>query len=548
MKAYDRSGVDLLSLTSDDEIECAVQCKGFFKVEGLADDQFDPIAKSIKKFRDSGLETKTYVLVHNQDGRNRDVAEKIDQLLADLVASGRADRALQWDRHKLFSALQDALWKMIEERISQQADFMIRQAGMNFSQPADIVSKVPIQLSSLHLIRGSRARIVDVDETSTESDLAGMLDRGGDRWAVLTGLFGSGKSTSCLNIARHAPSRVIYVPAADIEPEKGGVGTHVLMQDILKALSIFADFDEDEKGIFERLASAMLRKELSANDSSATLIIDGLDENRSLAGPSEITRFASALAELRCRILLSTRSEHFNASFGNYDHLFNELSMKGVPKRIPVLHLAPWGWQQIIALVEQVSIQDPENQNFSVFLEAVRQRQSGGWDAEFLRHPLFLRMTLDLIGEGMHPAKNSSELISLWTDQKLIRDLKAARETPVPITDRDEFLHSIRNLMAEAAGLMVDTDDSGRIQLAETIDSGEVVSIAQRIFNTARVSLHSIASTSLIVPVAVRYRMSVPMRFSHRAFQEYFLAEYLQGKGLDGDEYPLAVQEYLKGL
>lgn len=548
MKAYDRCGIDLLSLTNDDKIECAVQCKGFFKVEGLADDQLNPIAKSIDSFRRSGLRTNTYVLVHNQDGRNRNVEEKVDELLAELVASGRADQAIQWDRHKLFCALQDALWKMIEERVEQQADLVIEQASMNFGQAADIVSKVPIEQSSLRLKRGSRAKVVTAGEASTESELAGMLQGSNDRWTLLTGLFGSGKSTSCLNVARHAPSRVIYVPAADIEPEKGEVGTNVLMQNILKALSIFADFEDDERGVFERLASAMLRKELSANDSTATLIIDGLDENRSLAGPAEMARFASTLAELRCRVVLSTRSEHFHASFGNYDHLFDELSSRGVPKKIPVLHLAPWGWQQIFELVEHASIQDPANQNISAFLEEVRKKQSGGWDAEFLRHPLFLRMTLDLIAEGMNPAENSSKLISTWTHQKLIRDLKAARETPVPITDRDDFLHSIKKLMAEVAGLMTDTDDGGDVQLSETIDSRELVSIAQRTFSIDRVSLHSIASTSLIVPVAVRYRTSVPMRFSHRAFQEYFLAVHLHEAGSEGGKYPQAVQEYLAGL
>lgn len=547
-KSYDSSGIDLLCFTEDDKIACAVQCKGFFKTEGLADDQFRPIEKSIESFRKSDLHVGTFLLVHNQDGRNHTVASKIDDLLAKLVADGLAHSAEQWDRHKLFGGIQAALWNMVEERVVQHAAQILAQADMNFSLSADIVSNVPLERSSLILRRGSQAKIVHAGINSSEPGIASLLQRPKNRWTLLTGLFGSGKSTACLKAALQAPNRMIYVPASDIEPARGEVGTNVLMQSILKALSIFADFEDDERLVFERLASPMLRKELSANKSDATLIIDGLDENRALAGPAEMTRFASTLAELRCRVVLSTRLEHFHASFGNYDHLFDELSSKGIPKKIPVIHLSQWDWPQIIELVRHASQKAPSNRNLTSFLEKVRKKKSGGWEVELLKHPLFSRMILDLVADATDPTENRSQLISNWIRQKLIRDLKAARETPIPIKDRDDFLHLTNELMVEVAALMTESDSATDVQLVETIDSEKVIESAERIYRRRRIPLHSITGTSLLVPIAARYRKSVPMRFSHRAFQEYFLALHLQYSGKEAGNYPEAVRGYLAGI
>jgi hypothetical protein len=76
------------------------------KAEGLQDDQFTSFAKSISSFAKSGLTTDTFVVIHNQDSRNQNVARKIDHARAALVASGKAKTVLQWDRQGFLKALE----------------------------------------------------------------------------------------------------------------------------------------------------------------------------------------------------------------------------------------------------------------------------------------------------------------------------------------------------------------------------------------------------------------------------------------------------------
>jgi hypothetical protein len=541
-KDYDNRGVDLISFSRDDTIACAIQCKGFFKIEGLADDQFFPIKDSIEKFRNSGLHTKTYILIHNQDARNRNVANKIDGLLKQLVSEGVADEALQWDRHELFDALQKRLWEMLDDRIAEQAKMQLDQASRRFRLTEDHVAAVPLKRRHLTLKRGDQAQLTELALLTPRRTVAAAIAEDRSHWTLLIGLFGSGKTTACLAASTLPNDRFIYVPASALEPARGEMGTNVLMEKLLQALSVYADFRDDDRKEFERLASAMLRKDLSENDSNAILIIDGLDENRSLSGPVNMTRLASTLAELRCRIVLSTRSEHFNAAFGNYDHLFDELAIKGVPGNIPVIELGDWDWEQIAELARHAIAKEPGNSKLENFLSAVERQSTAGWDEELLRHPLFLSMILELVANGNDPTSNLAGIIHSWIRQKLIRDLKVARLVPVEIADRDVFLDQTMRLMSDVAAEMTETGETGAIELTEVLNSTTVLEKAEAIYGQTGIALHSIVGTSLLIPLSARYWTSVSMRFSHRIFQEYFLAAHLAERGLSANAYPEAVQ------
>lgn len=545
---YDSAGVDLVAFKEEGGIEVVIQCKGVFKAEGLHDDQFASFAKSISSFMESDLTTETFVVIHNQDSRNRKVADKIDAALATLVTAGRAKTVIQWDRQAFLGALEARLREMVSERIGEQSALMLDQLDRQFAYGRTYVAQVPVTQRTLSLRRGQSPAILATGRTGEAVNIAEALARATGRWTLLTGIFGTGKTTGALHAARLFPNRIIYVHAGSIEPRFGEGGTHSLMTRILDALAVFADFEADERGLFERLSAPMLRQLLQDPDTDALLIIDALDENSTLRSPDAVTRFASALAELRCPIIMTTRLEHFRATFGNFDHLFDELSIKGANMRdVALLELEAWRDHEVLALVEAVAQEIPENQGLKAFAEALQSGADSGWDREFLGHPFFLRMIVDLVADGGSPSETRAGLIGQWVWRKLTRDLKTSRDTPASANDRNAFIEQMEAVMTSVAGAMVE-DTAGEKRLLDTISSEAVVGICETVLQTKGIDLASAIAVTLLLPTSVRHRGSVPIRFSHRGFQEYFLARHLIEVGEQPASYPVEVQASYREL
>lgn len=545
---YDRAGADLIAFKDDGGIDVVIQCKGFFKAEGLQNDQFPAFAKSISSFANSGLTTDTYVVIHNQDARNQKVAGEIDTALLRLVATGSAKAVIQWDRQSFLRVLEEKLREMVSARVGEQSRLMLEQIDRQFAYGRTYVPQVPVRQGTLSLRRDRPPEVQFSKQVEAAVNIAEALANATGRWTLLTGIFGTGKTTAALHAARLSPNRIIYVHAGNIEPRFGEGGTHALMTRILDALAVFADFEADERGLFERLSAPMLRQLLQDPDSDALLIIDALDENRALRSPDAVTRFASALAELRCPIIMTTRQEHFRATFGNFDHLFEELSIKGGNTRdVALLELEPWSDREVHALVDAVNEEMPHNAGLKDLSAELRSGSATGWGEEFLRHPFFLRMIIDLAAEGGSPSETRASLIGQWVWRKLTRDLKSARVTPVPPDDRNGFLEKMEEVMTAVAGAMVEGAD-GETRLFETISSDAVIEICEAVLQTKGIDLASAISVTLLLPTSVRHRGSVPIRFSHRAFQEYFLARHLIEAGAATEGYPPEVRLFCREL
>lgn len=321
MADYDRAGIDLIMFKEGGGIEVAVQCKSFFKAEGLQDDQWADFEKSFSSFERSGLTVDTFVVVHNQDGRNQLVSGKIDAALAVLVASGKAKQCIQWSRESFLKALENRLREMIAERLGEQSMLLLGELERQFAYGRTYISNVPVTSRTLTLRRGFPPRIAGAATQRQQTDIAQALTRATGRWTLLTGLFGTGKTSAALHAALLSPRRILYIHAASIEPKFGEGGTNSLMSRILDALGVFGDFEADERGLFERLAGTILRQLLQAPETDALLILDALDENRTLDSPEAVTRFASALSELNCPLIMTTRQEHSFARWVmGFDH------------------------------------------------------------------------------------------------------------------------------------------------------------------------------------------------------------------------------------
>lgn len=548
MNKYDRSGVDLVAFNDAGGIDVAVQCKALFKAEGLQDDQFVQFKKSIDSFARSDLTADTYVVVHNQDGRNVGVAALIDAALARLVSAGKARTVIHWNRESFLKALEHRLRDMILERVGEQSAALLDNLEAQFVFGRSHVPDVPVAQGQLTLERASPPAIYLPSGGGQRTNIAEALSRAKGRWTLLTGLFGGGKTTAALHAARLSPKQILYVHAARIEPKFGEGGTNSVMSRILDALNVFGDFPGDERGLFERLAGPMLRQLLQAPDTRSLLIIDALDESRTLDSPEAIERFVSALSELSCPLILTTRLEHFRATFGNFDHLFDELSTKGGNMRdVTLLELEPWGHAETLTLVQAALGESPDNRGLTRLRDDLQSGFDCGWDEEFLHHPFFLRMILDLVGEATRPLGSRCSIINAWIWAKLVRDLKASRQLPYAVTDRNRFIEQMEAAMTAAAGAMIAREADG-LRLLDTIPSNALIGLIERTLGVQGLGLGPAIAVSLFIPATVRHRGEVPVRFTHRAFQEYFLARYLLEAGEAPDLYPIGVQNYWREM
>lgn len=543
------AGVDLIALDVDGGIDVAVACFGFAGSGGLETHHLPILLDAIARFQSASVTCRDYLIVHNLDGRNRDIEAQVARHANAMIADGNVVTVRNWHRTELLGEVEDRLRALIRERLHEQSELMLGQMSALFGAGSGFVNKVPVLDQQLRLRPGDPPVIEPSNPPVKVEPVADMLGApGAHRWSLLTGLYGSGKTSTALHAAADRSHEVVYVHAGSIEPRRGENSTNIVMSRIIEELRLFGDQDDADRAILERLSGPLLRSLLSSEQSTETLIIDALDENRSLASPEAITAFASTLTELRCNVVLTTRQEHFRATFGNFDHLFEGLSWRGGGNRnIRLLELQPWLETQVIELLSAAIAEQPDAHALVQLRDEVTAGGTGGWDMEFLQHPFFLRMIMDLTLDGETPSGRRAEILARWSRRKLARDLRSARVTPLPVSDRDGFIHDVELLMENVAGEMTELDGNA-VRLLDALPSSRLIELAEATFGIRRPELGAVLSVSLLVPAAVRFRQVVPVRFSHRAFHEFYLARKLHTEGYDGTPYPASVQAMLREL
>ena len=543
------AGLSFVTFDADGSMDVVVACVGLVGSSGIEERHLPELLEPVQRFDRLGLRCCRLVLLHNLDGRARDVEGAVTRRLAELKSSGRAETAELWSRDMFIDDALARLRTLVVDRLHEQSQAMLRQTQTLFEVGEAFVLEVPVAASRLRLKPGSPPSIEPEHSSASTAPVAEILSSAGARsWTLLTGLYGSGKTSAALHAAADRSHEVIYVHAGSLAPRQGENSTNIVMTRIADELGLFGDMDDGDRRVLERLSGPILRSMLSDDHSMETLIIDALDENRSLETPEAITTFASTLTELRCNLVLITRQEHFRATFGNFDHLFERLSWRGGGSRnIRLLELEAWSDRQVLELVTAVAAARPDNSELGRLRDGLAAGDSIDWETEFLRHPFFLRMILDLVAEGEQVQRGRADLLTRWSRRKLIRDLMSGRALPRPVRDRDAFIEDVERLMEAAAAEMAELD-AGRMTLLDAISSDRLLDLAEQILAVSHPELGPVLSVSLMVPAAVRFRRTVPVRFSHRAFQEFYLARSLVSAGQDGSIYPLPVQALMREL
>ena len=547
LAGLDRAGIDLLVWSDTRTFPWVVQCKGFKEFEELGESQTKQILKSIKKFHESPYSCEEYVLVHNRTGENRQAAAAINEALNALREDGKATSAQLWDRQTLIKLAKRRLRTMLVDRMRQEAEQVLSNNEKLFRFGSAYVSDVPVSCQTLTFNPSADLRVDSVDVYRV-AEL--ILSQSKARWTMLTGPFGTGKTTTALHAARSAGYDVIYVRAEAMTERGGTEGTNVVFSRIVDALAVFDDFEDTTRTLASRLAGPTLAGVLKGRQTDFALIIDGLDENRIYGKAEGVRQLTNELAEMRCPIVLTTRKEHFDSTFSNFERLFGKISQKGRSGRdARIFCLELWSNRAVKALLKNaIKIAKAEERPYlENFLHALEIGRADDIYGGLHRHPLFLQMILEEIASGIMEHRSRAELIRNWVERKIKRDINVDRMTPVEIVDEDSFVELMMTLQERVASRMT-VSESSQWSLTEHIGSDIVEREARRIFNDNAVDISSVLGCSVLSAVTPRHRGQMPIRFLLRVCQEFFIAAYLHRTDQKPTGYPDPVVELWEEL
>lgn len=544
IKGLDKHGIDLVVWDDSLAFPCVVQCKGLYQEEKLITAQLPQVLRSIAAFLRSPYRCRDYVLVHNRTGEDRDAHEAIEAALKSLIDAGKADNTFLWDRQKLIRESKEVLKRIIADRVSKRAADRLEQQRRFFLFGDVFVEKVPAKRTAWRFTALQNAQATERQPEPV--DLAQIIKSVKKRkWTLLIGDFGIGKSTMALQSASSVGSNLLYARADELPNVERSIGTNYLMQNVLRSLELFPKLDDKSAEELERLSGTLLRKLLCNPETGMVLVIDGLDESPTYSSARGLVQLTNELEEIRSPIVLVTRKEHFDATYGNFESLMEHatrdlLSTKrGKKREATILELLAWSPVEVERFLEQCLSQCPDEGREGVARLLAAQRS--GQLEEIFRglhaHPLFLQMLVEVgVEDGELPA-NPALLIWEWTKRKIERDLRSGRSTPWPVRDVGVFVAEMLQLMAGVAGATLD-EKGGTPFLTESLPEGVVLSFVPEQYRAAA-DISDIVSTSLLVPASRRMPSGTPIRFYHRVLQEFFLAVHLKTRGL---EPPLPVE------
>lgn len=547
-RAYDRAGIDLVQWGSDATMQVVVQCKGFYSDDDLTQSHKRQMMDSIDAFYESGFACDDYLLLHNRRGKNVEVTREVQSALDTLVETGKAKRARLWDRTLFVKEARQHLRSMILQRLKDQSQRRLDRIRELFRFGDVHVPIVPVQERRLVLARWQSPHTEPLSQT--DDDVARrILPSDDDRWSLLIGEYGSGKTTAALHAAVRSKAAVAFVRCSDLELH-GSLGTNLILGRMLRVLRLFDDYSDEDRAVLDKLLATTLAALLRGKAGDTVLVFDGLDENRSFQSADGMAGLANSIGELECKIVLTTRREHFNATIGNFDTAFNELSRKTGKEHVAkVLELTPWKSEQIASFLDQAAAaSQPHHRNrLANLADKVRRGEQDTWPNDLLAHPLFLQMIAELAADGMQGTENPATTIRDWAAMKMRRDLEVARLEPEYARDKNVLVHQLMQAMQRVAAAMIHDTDR-QYELRETIDSSAVEAIVASTLGVSHIDIGAITGVSLLMPVSERYAATVPVMFSHRAFQEYFTASDVIERERSVEKYPAPVQRLAADL
>jgi hypothetical protein len=547
----DRCGIDLVAPGTGDPYSCVVQCKGFDGQGPLDATHLKQIFKSIDAFEESGYRADDYVLLHTKDARSRDVEAAVEKRLEQLVASQRIQRYFVWNRQTFIADCIEQMTQLLWRRLEENANVHAKNLEQFFRFANIRISPIPARQQSWRIDATHGASSVG-DPSLLSLDGAHLRQRAHKmRFSCLLGAFGSGKTTLALEAASGGDGghwHLVFAPARNIREVHPSQGASLVHRQILQAGDLLQDLPDSTAAELTPYAADTLRSMLQNPEHKVVLCVDGLDESPALDNVASMVSFVNALGELRCPVLLATRREHFDATFGNFAQAADQLSPKGGFNRdAEIYELLAWSDAAVRSLIGRARDSAGQSEQPGLFrLEA--DLNSGRLAQELAglyQHPLFLQMLLDASARSVTGIQSYHQLIPIWAQGKIERDLLVGRRAATLSTDTFATIGALFHWMEDVAALLLRADVAPGVML-DDVEVETIAALARRNPMLTDFTESDLLTTSLLIPTTRRSLRPLRARFFHRVFQEYFTARACVRAGMPKSSLPRAVQRWFE--
>jgi serine/threonine protein kinase/nucleotide-binding universal stress UspA family protein len=344
------------------------------------------------------------------------------------------------------------------------------------------------------------------------------------RFSVMIGQFGRGKTTQALMTA-NANGAVLYFDAKTVSHwQRASTGTNPRLAGWIETLDVYQHVDDEKlQHNLELWSADELGKAAENADSPYVFVIDGLDENPEYTSSASLAQLVADLAEFRRPVLLTTRTSHFAATFGNLSEPLVLKTKRNAHKHVYVIELLAWRATEVEHYIQDFCNSVPEAKHAQI---KVLSQPATLAKYPLLFEPLFLSCATELIAENFAAdLGNPDALLMDWAELKIRRDFSKPRTWPFgkALDNLDDRIAQLLDFMAELARHLLAQEQQGTEEaLAGTLSGEQINTIAiQRGLSSC--DADALCMVSLLESYGYKTRLERRRyRFSHRAFLERF--------------------------
>lgn len=537
LRSFDRSGVDHLVWSDTSPFPLVAQCKGFQVLEQeLGDSQVSQCRKSIHSFRKSTLRADIYLLIHNRVGKDRSFREAITAELETLVASGQVARAELWDRQRLLREAFNAMLALVRDAIANRNLSIVEVFASSEPLVCDALEQVPLKTCSM-VADQYRLTSISAPSTRLADPSKELLESGKENLALLIGEAGFGKTTAALRALELSGRKILFVPAAMFSVNTQS--TKDLLEQCIDIDEVLSGFEESDRIHLRRIARPVIHYVFKDKQNPVIVLIDGIDESVFFSRRGGIQQLLNALREVRVPVVLTARSEFWESRLTDFGLSFGTKAgtSRRQRQRLRMIELLPWGDEQIELLTARyrdTQKSSAQKKRIGKLLEIFSRGDYEAFFGDIPRRPLFLRFILETMSEQEIRKVGRAELFFNWARLKVVRDIRNPMRWSGPgraiIVSRDESVEmtmelsfTAMTLAASAMTLVVE----GALELLPSCTLSSVTESDPGLRQIA--DPIGLLLNSLLVPLPRRPELEpLRIRFAHRAFQEFFLARFIE--------------------
>lgn len=556
MSPFDMAGLDLVQLDRHDDLILGVQCTTANRLPVLFAKLKRKIGDDLEKIRISGLTPRNFVYVVNAPGLTPDQWRELKSLvkppgsgpfLAALVSPAELV-TLAWEHVK------SDLDRLIQvHHLTQHVSAL--QTVFKDWRP---ITRVPVQLADVDLTDASEAVLINKQEGCLSFQELFAPHEGG-RVTLLTGMFGSGKSTAVDCLVSGALGSCFALPCRELPLDlpQPLSSTHVV-----RWLLAFLGAPNFQEGCAPELIFEAMLEVLSDPSGKKTVIFDALDEHRRLCTSDGFAQLVRAVGDLGCNIIFTIRREFVDTELGRYEIPLRKLCLDSALRYVRRIELLPWGQQQIVELIDVNSTPLPWVQatpdprvagKWLALREAVISGQARRLCGDCLNNPLLLTFLIEDVAENGLSELNRAELLFGHIRRKVTRDRNAASR-PHPGSD-DSLLHWTSRILTAlmTCALCLDSSRGELSSLSssdprrrefETLSWDEVKGFFSSAFPDGATK-DEIRACGIFIVRADPVLGAQRLYFSHKALQEFLVALAIEclGGGHEREEILNLVRE-----